>query len=81
MSAALANPIHEDRSLRTKSLCQSCGGEHKAGLQLWDCVECGAVRVWGWMHPEDKMARPLLNCEGCEEATRHVFLGIAGVTV
>lgn len=79
MSAALAQPVIKPQV--TRPTCANCGQEFDSELQLWDCLECGQVRVWGRLHPADRALRPLLNCEGCEKPTRHGFIGVAGVTL
>ena len=52
-------------------------GEHRTGDQLWSCVECFGIRVWGWMQPFDSKLRPALHCADCERVTRHRFVRVA----
>lgn len=77
MSAALANSIgsHTTGAL---GFCANCGGEVRLGKQLWQCQECGQVRIWGWTQAADPKLKPLLNCAGCGCPTRHEYMGIAG---
>lgn len=81
MSAA-ANPVELELgiipSVPTGQICQGCGSPFRVCTQLWSCLKCGRVRIWGWMHPADRAALPLLNCECCEMPTRHGFVAIAG---
>lgn len=43
--------------------------------QLWQCVGCGRMRVYGMEVPPEAMERSAkqLNCAGCKAVTEHVF--------
>ena len=47
------------------------------GSQLWGCLECGQIRMWGWFEPYDDAAHPQLGCARCHKPTRHAFWKVA----
>jgi len=64
-------------------VCENCGHDLREqmpeiGAQLWGCLDCGMARQWGFLRPEDRDAKPMLQCDGCRCPTRHAFLGVAG---
>jgi hypothetical protein len=68
-----------------RETCHYCGAEKlriprqrfEIGDQIWSCLECGLMRAWGFLYPEDRLLRPALNCAKCEAPTRHRFAGVA----
>lgn len=73
--SALAQPIETHSGHET---CHGCGSLFRRAAQLWSCLKCGRVRIWGDNNPEDRSLLPLLNCDGCADTRRHGFIGVAG---
>lgn len=79
--SALAHPPEINEATENHSAlntCHGCGSLFRRAAQLWSCLKCGRVRVWGYDRPEDRSFLPLLNCEACTRTERHGFIGVAG---
>lgn len=87
MSTAVLTRPEVQELLRTpaKEVCPYCGAEKlriprehfEFGDQIWSCIDCGLMRAWGYLSPEDRLLRPVLGCHKCCSPTRHRFAGVA----
>jgi hypothetical protein len=68
--------LHETVAPPVKAVTKSRLG-FRIGDQIWQCRVCGSARPWGLMQPDDRLARPVLDCHRCEIVTRHRFLFVA----
>lgn len=42
-------------------------------VQMWRCLDCHQVRVWGNGVWDPSHYTPFLMCEDCKKYTKHVF--------
>ena len=48
--------------------------------QLWKCLGCAAIRIWGLNTPADTKAQARLHCAGCGKTCTHDFDGFGNGT-
>jgi ribosomal protein L37AE/L43A len=80
---AMLHPRYEMAVIATgeskRVLCCACLHTlSRHDSQIWECLECGQERAWGFGRPWDSTARPALGCEACGAVTRHAFQGVVG---